>query len=160
MRTTEARPIVMGPRARALLAIAIAAVSGFAATTLWALEGGEVVVLTTFDAAGGGHTSRVWLAGGGGSLWIEAADPGKPFYLRIRRRPQVTLARGGVERAYLAEPDDTPAGHRRIRELLRARYGWRDRWVGLLVDTSRSVAVRLQPIEPAASSAARGTATQ
>jgi len=40
-------------------------------------------------------------------------------------------------------------GHRRIRSLLRARYGVADAWIGLLADTSRSVAIRLDPPEAA-----------
>jgi hypothetical protein len=36
-----------------------------------------------------------------------------------------------------------PEGHARIRRLLAARYGWADRWIGLLADTSHSRAVRL-----------------
>lgn len=36
-----------------------------------------------------------------------------------------------------------PDGHARIRRLLAGRYGWADRWIGLLADTSRSIAVRL-----------------
>jgi hypothetical protein len=37
-----------------------------------------------------------------------------------------------------------PEGHERIRRLLRAKYGWADRWTALVVDLSRSVAVRLE----------------
>jgi len=35
-----------------------------------------------------------------------------------------------------------------IRALLREKYGLRDRWVGLFVDQSRSLVVRLGPVEP------------
>jgi hypothetical protein len=35
-----------------------------------------------------------------------------------------------------------------VRAALRAKYGWRDAWVGLLVDSSRSVAVRLREPQP------------
>jgi hypothetical protein len=38
---------------------------------------------------------------------------------------------------------DNPDGHRRIRALLAARYGWADRWIGLLANTSGSLALRL-----------------
>ena len=50
--------------------------------------------------------------------------------------------------AFRAVPELGDAGHRRIRELLRARYGWRDAWVGLARRTPRnSIAVRLEPLE-------------
>ena len=38
-------------------------------------------------------------------------------------------------------------GHGRIRSLIRERYGFRDRWVNLFVDTSGSVAVQLVAAE-------------
>lgn len=37
------------------------------------------------------------------------------------------------------------AAPERVRALLRAKYGWRDAWVALLQNTSRSVAPRLRP---------------
>jgi len=128
----------------------------FGATTLLALESGEVVTLTTFDRSGRAYESRVWLARelddgspDGESLLIEAAEPEKAFYRRLVASPQVRLDRGGMVKAYIAEPDASPAGHARIRRLLAVRYGWRDRWIGWFVDTSRSVAVRLRPVESA-----------
>jgi hypothetical protein len=42
-----------------------------------------------------------------------------------------------------AQPLPNPSGHARIRMLLRRKYGWADAWVGLLQDTSESIAVRL-----------------
>jgi hypothetical protein len=42
---------------------------------------------------------------------------------------------------------DDASGHSRIRSWIREKYGGRDRWVGLIVDTSRSVAVELHPAE-------------
>jgi hypothetical protein len=118
----------------------------FAAVTWAALESAEVVVLRTFDTDGKSHESRVWIADDDeGGTWIEAAEPQKPFYLRLIARPEVELLRGGETQALRAVPFPGAEGHRRIRELLAAKYGWRDAWVGLLVDTSASVAVRLDP---------------
>jgi hypothetical protein len=56
----------------------------------------------------------------------------------------MSLAIGGYSTQYLAELVREPGGHETIRALLRRRYGLRDWWVGLLFDTSRSVAVRLR----------------
>jgi hypothetical protein len=118
----------------------------FGAVTWAALESAEVVVLRTFDADGTAHESRVWIADDEvGGAWIEAAEPQKPFYLRVIARPEVELLRGGETLALRAVPFPGAEGHHRIRELLAAKYGWRDVWVGLLVDTSASVAVRLEP---------------
>lgn len=130
---------------RVAIAVGLFAIA-FGAVTWAALESAEVVVLRTFEADGTAHESRVWIADDQeGGAWIEAAEPLKPFYLRLIATPEVELLRGGETLARRAVPFPGPEGHRRIRELLAAKYGWRDVWVGLLVDTSASVAVRLEP---------------
>jgi hypothetical protein len=57
----------------------------------------------------------------------------------------VSLVRGGAEQHLHAVPLPGDGPHRKIRQLLRAKYGWADAWIGLIADTSRSVAVRLDP---------------
>ena len=54
-------------------------------------------------------------------------------------------ARGGQVLRFRAITVGNPEGHRRIRELLAEKYGWADCWIGLLQDTSESVALRLEP---------------
>jgi len=53
------------------------------------------------------------------------------------------LRRGGSWTRCQADMAQNPDGHERIRRLLASKYGWKDRWIGLLTDTSRSLAVRL-----------------
>ncbi len=81
-------------------------------------------------------------------MWLEAATPEREWYLNIQRHPVVTLTLGGHKRQYRAQAVSTTEGHVLIRSLLREKYGPRDRWVSLLQDTSRSVAVRLAPMAP------------
>ena len=129
-----------------MVAAAVVAIT-FAALTWVALESAEVVELRTFGANGDTADSRVWIADDEqGVAWIEAAEPDKAFYLRLVARPDVELVRGGEHLAVRAVPLTGDAGHAKIRSMLRAKYGWRDRWIGLLIDTSRSVAVRLEPV--------------
>jgi hypothetical protein len=126
------------------LALAVAGVAlAFGAVTLLALEGGEVVVLRTFDAARRPRETRTWIADAVGAAWIEAANPERPFLHDLAVEPAVEVRRGGTWRACRAEAQAGPDGHARIRTLLRARYGWADRWIGMLADTRRSAAVRL-----------------
>jgi hypothetical protein len=116
---------------------------GFAAVTLVALEGVEVVRLRTTPPDGGARTTRIWVADADGAMWIESATPERPFLHDIATHPDVDLVRGArvlPMRATVLAGDE---GHRTIRRLLRARYGWADRWIGMLADTSRSVAIRL-----------------
>jgi hypothetical protein len=131
-------------RAPWVVAAALAA-AAFGAVTLTALEGGEVVQLRTLAPDGSVRTTRTWVADDAGATWIEAANPERPFLLDLQARPDVSLVRGGVVQRLRAVAMPGEASHRRIRALLRARYGWADAWIGLLTDTSRSVAVRLEP---------------
>jgi hypothetical protein len=124
-----------------LLVLALA----FAATTLYALEGREVVVLRTKAADGSVRETRTWVADADGSAWIEAAFADRPFYQQLLADPQIELLRGGAVHPYRAVPMPNPDGHIRIRHLLAEKYGWADAWVGMLTDTSGSIAVRLDP---------------
>jgi hypothetical protein len=56
----------------------------------------------------------------------------------------VLIAIAARAAAFGATTDD-PSGHARIRSLIQEKYGGRERWLGLTVDTSRSVAVQLHP---------------
>ncbi len=120
-----------------------AAVVAFGAVTLLALEGREVVVLRTRAADGTARDTRTWVADEDGAMWIECANPERPFLADVRSSPAVELRRGGRWRPCEATVASEPDGHRRIRRLLAAKYGWADTWIGLLADTSRSLAIRL-----------------
>lgn len=123
------------------LALALA----FAATTLYALEGREVVVLRTKAADGSVRETRTWVADADGSAWIEAAFADRPFFQQLLVNPQIEVVRGGAVHPYRAVPMPNPDGHIRIRRLLAEKYGWADSWIGMLTDTSGSIAVRLDP---------------
>jgi hypothetical protein len=116
----------------------------FAAVTVTALEGNEVVVVHTRGADGTPHTTRTWIAEADGVAWIEAANPERPFLRDLARDPQLELERGANVLRCRAAIVPNPEGHARIRGLLAARYGWADSWIGLIADTRRSVAVRLE----------------
>ena len=133
------RNVVIGA---AVLAVA------FGATTLIALEGKDVAVLYTRDDAGGARRTRVWVAERDGALWVEAATPERGFYRDLVLRPELDVEHGGRAQRMIARPEPGDAGHEQIRTMLRDKYGWADCWVALLQDTSRSVAVRLDPAPP------------
>ncbi len=129
-----------------LLLIAIASLLiAFGATTWWALESGGVAVIETRNPQGGVRSTHVWYAEPDGSLWLEAGTPENPWFQDIQQNPELEFSTEGHSGSYIARVVDEPSGHGRIRTLLREKYGFRDRWVGLLVDTSRSVAVELSP---------------
>ena len=128
------------------LAAAAAILIGlFALITLAALEGQEVVIVHTTDPDGHARSTRTWIADDNGAAWIEAANPEREFYRSIVAQPEIEVERHGVVRRYYAVPLPNPEGHQRIRRLLADKYGAADWWIGLLADTSRSLAVRLEP---------------
>ncbi|HEY8518364.1 MAG TPA: nitroreductase/quinone reductase family protein [Candidatus Binatia bacterium] len=130
------------PRALLVLFLLVAA---FAAVTLVALEGNEVAVMRTTADDGSARETRVWVAEHDGALWVEAATPERAFYRDLLARPEIEIVRGDAVLPVLARPQPGAEGHALIRSLLAAKYGWADWWVGLLQDTSGSIAVRLDP---------------
>lgn len=114
--------------------------------TWWALEASDVAVLTTQRPDGGARETHVWWAADGDVLLLEAATPERAWLAEALAAGEVELARGGRRERFRVERSDGPEGHARIRALLREKYGLRDAWVGLLQDTSRSVALRLRPV--------------
>jgi len=128
-----------------LLALLAAGLAAFAGLTYWALESGGVAVVETRAPDGAPRSTHVWYVEPEGELWVEAGTPENGWYVDAQRDPRVGFSADGRSGHYVAERIDEPGAHQRIRALLREKYGLRDRWVGLLVDTSRSIAVRLVP---------------
>jgi hypothetical protein len=118
---------------------------GFAGLVAFALESGEVAVLRTGPEVE--RETRVWVAEAEGAVWLEAATPERAWYQDVLSHPELILERPAATHRYRATPQPGAEGHARIRGLLRQKYGWTDSFVGLLQDTSRSVAVRLERID-------------
>ena len=115
----------------------------FGAFTLWALEASNVAVLITQRPDGGTRETHVWWVEDGGALRVEAATPERAWLAEAQGVGEVDVERDGRRERFRVERSMEPGAHDRLRALLRAKYGWRDAWVGLLQDTSRSVAIRL-----------------
>jgi hypothetical protein len=129
-----------------LVVAVVACAATFGAVTWLALEASGVAVLRTHAADGAWRTTRVWYAEHDGALWVEAATPERDFVVDLRRNPDMEVVVGGAASRYRGEVVDAPSGHDTIRALLREKYGVRDWWIGLLQDTSRSLAVKLHPV--------------
>ena len=87
----------------------------------------------------------MWFVEPDGELWLEAGSPANPWFEDLGRDPRLHLRADGREGDYLAERRDDAEFRARIRALLAEKYGLRDRWIGLFVDQSRSLVVRLVP---------------
>lgn len=107
--------------------------------------GGERVTLRTADAAGGTHTTPLWVVDLEGRPWLRAGDRASGWVERLRAEPQVELRRDDRWRRYRA--DLAPARTREVSALMAEKYGLADRLVGLIRDAEASVAIRLEPVE-------------
>ncbi len=130
-----------------VLLVAATLVAAFGAATWWALESGGVAVIETRTPEGTVRSTPVWYTEPDEELWLEAGTPENAWFQDVQQNQVVTFRANGRSARYVARPVDHPSGHTRIRTLIRDKYGFRDRWVGLIVDTSRSVAVQLFPAE-------------
>jgi hypothetical protein len=136
----------MSPLAKIAATVLFSLLVALGGVTWAALESSGVAILETRDTDGDTRHTRVWFAEHQRAIWLEAATPEREWLRDVQRSPRVVLRRGSNVEQFEAFPLPGESSHERIRELLRAKYGWRDRWVGLLQDTSRSVAVRLVPL--------------
>jgi hypothetical protein len=143
-RGARASGILPLVKTAALVLVAIA--MAFAGVTWWAAESSQVALLETRRPDGSTRTTHVWYVRHDGSLWLEAGTPENGWYRDVARSPRLAIEIDGQSAEYRTEPVLDASGHAFIRGLMREKYALRDRWVGLLFDTSRSVAVRL--VEP------------
>lgn len=140
--------------ARTVFLAAAAVALLFGVVTLAALESGPVAVLRTKAADGSERRTHVWFAREDGALWIESATDERPFWLDLQRDPDCLVDlrehpfAAVVTVAGRAQAVSEPGGHEHIRALLAANYGWADRWVALLTDTSGSRALKVDVRQP------------
>jgi hypothetical protein len=120
----------------------VAAFAAFAATTWYALEASGVAVVETRAPDGTTRETHVWYAEPEGELWLEAGSPENPWFADASREGRLTLRADERSGDYTATVFEDPAPRARVRQALREKYGWRDRWVGLFVDRRRRRAAR------------------
>jgi hypothetical protein len=125
-----------------LLALGIA----WWALEMLAAESGEVVVLTTRDAADASHETRLWVVDLEGRAWLRAGSDVAGWYGRLAARPEVEVERAGMAGRYRAVP--VPEARERVNALMLEKYGLADRWIGFWFDRSDAIPIRLEPAGP------------
>lgn len=115
---------------------------------IFASESGEVVKITTVDAAGEHYETSVWVVDLDGHQWIRSGSAKSGWYTRLKETPTLELDRNGAHGEYIvaAESTQTPT----INALMRQKYGWADAYIGLFFPRSHAVAIRLDPRPPEA----------
>jgi hypothetical protein len=113
------------------------------------LREGEVATLTTLDAAGRPLESELWIVEPEGALFLRAGSEHEHWLEHVRAAPEAVLERAGRERRVRAVPSDDPQVRAAVNRAMAEKYGLLDRLWGALRDPSRSVPVRLDPIDGA-----------
>jgi len=107
--------------------------------------GRDVAVLRTPTPDGGWQQTRLWIVDDGDVAWLHSK--GADWERRFEGDPVVEVERHGEARRLRAHVD--PEAHAMVDRLLRAKYGWADRWVRFLAPCDDAVIpVRLEPLPP------------
>ena len=131
-------------RAVAMGALAVGALLAvlFGGVTWFALEASGVAIVTTTTADGTPRETHVWFTELDGEPWPRPGRLGIPGTSTCSGAPSWrSFRKGGPTGRFRALP--SPDRSADVRASLRQKYGWRDRFVGMFVDASRSTAVRL-----------------
>lgn len=110
-----------------------------------AAESGEVVVLRTSDAAGAPRETRLWVVDDGSHVWLRSGSDAAGWYQELLARPEVEVQRGDQTLRVRAVPE--VGARARINGLMRAKYGWADAYIGVLVARDAAIPIRLDPAE-------------
>jgi len=119
----------------------------FIAVTVLALESSEVITVETVmrnvNESSGIRRTHIWFVQTQTGVFLEAGSPTNPWVRDLRENPRIVLAGADLEGSYHATLDTSSIAHKNIRKLMREKYGWRDWWVDMLFDTSKSQLVTL-----------------
>ena len=83
-----------------------------------------------------------------GKHYLEAGARENGWFQDVQSSSILEFQSDDLSGSFRARLDEDPAAHPRLRAALREKYGLRDLWVGLLVDSSQSLAVQLHPTSP------------
>jgi len=111
------------------------------------VEEGEVVTLTTVDDRGHDAATGLWIVDIDAASYLRAVSPDSEWLERTRAHPEAELQRGGVTskvRAVIVPDASVIAA---VNRAMRDKYGLVDATVVRLIDHSRAVAIRVEPLE-------------
>lgn len=110
--------------------------------TLVALEFDNVLTATTIDQHTGiPRETHIWFIEQDHRIFLEAGNPGNPWIQDLRAGSSLILI-GAVNGQFSYQ--FMSGNHERIRQLMKAKYGWRDQWISLLFDVSQSEMIEVE----------------
>jgi hypothetical protein len=105
-------------------------------------EVGEVVVVTTRDSNGAPVETRLWVVEHEGQRWIRSGGGEVAgWYQLMLANPEVEMQRGDTRYFHLAVP--VPEKKQIVNDLMNAKYGWADDYIGLMFGRDDAIAIRL-----------------
>lgn len=131
---------------RIILGLALVIAIAVGAMVLASEKGGEVVIISTTDDRGVPFETSVWIVEYRGSPYLRAGDRESAWVRRLTKTPRIQMQRRGETATYLARPD--PANTENVSGIVARDYGWADRLIGLMRDPSKSLAIRLEQVQP------------
>jgi len=129
------------------IGVVVALLAAAVATVMLASEyGGEVVTVTTFDAQGTPHDTRLWIVDLRGIPYLRGG-PDSGWVQRLDSFAELDLERGGKTVRYQALPALSDDQMQRVEAAMASEYGLADRLIGLLRGDTPPVAFRLTPLD-------------
>jgi len=113
------------------------------------IDEGEVVQLTTYDARAHPHETDLWIVEVDGRRYVRSDLPGADWLDRLTANPEVELQRDSVKERVMARPIDDPAIREAVDRAMTEKYGFLNRFTGILRDEDAVVPVILEPIPTA-----------
>lgn len=127
-----------------VLWLVVVAFVGLMGLQMVASESGEVVVLSTRGDGEAAEETRLWVVDHEGRQYLRAGQPQAGWFQRLKAEPRIGLERNGARNAF----DAVPEVEKRtvINDLMRAKYGWADEFIGMMFGRDDATPVRLDPI--------------
>lgn len=124
-----------------IIAIIGLLVVGLFGLQLVASESGEVVVVTTRGSNAESISTRLWVVDLNGVAWLRSGSTKSAWYQRLLKNPEVEVRRG--EETFTALSVAHEDRRQDINELMAAKYGWADQFIGLLFGRDTSIPIEL-----------------
>jgi hypothetical protein len=133
---------------KTLSIICVLLLVGMVTVTYTALESGDVLVVETQPGDGAeARKTHVWFVEEAGAVFLEAGHTDNPWVRDLAWASTLKLSGEGLDGEYNFTIHEDPDNHRRIRSLMRSKYGWRDRWIYLLFNVSESRLVQIRDLD-------------
>lgn len=121
---------------------------------IW-IDEGEVVTLRTTNAEGQHFDTELWIADYDGHLYVQGA-PTRAWVKRLQEHPRVELEGSGRSGSYEAHPVRDARIAAAVKAALQEKYGAVEVLAEVVFERREPIAIRLDPVEPAASADTNG----